>query len=139
MSRCYASIGLTCPRPRRAPCESCLAGGTRIAYAFERIASVKVTIRPRTSSHSAWRDARNPSARVRTRRHREARMRTVAGFQPIVGNPRRNMVDVVETDIPSRPLQQAWQPEKRAATQRRVNRVPLNMSRPVRPIELVLQ
>jgi hypothetical protein len=36
------------------------------AYAFERIVSAKVTIRPRTSSHSAWRDARNPSARVST-------------------------------------------------------------------------
>jgi hypothetical protein len=34
------------------------------AYAFERIASAKVTIRPRSSSHSAWREARNPSARV---------------------------------------------------------------------------
>ena len=36
------------------------------AYAFERIASAKVTIRPRPSSHSAWRDARNPSVRVST-------------------------------------------------------------------------
>ena len=36
------------------------------AYAFERAASAKVTIRPRTSSHSAWRDACNPSARVST-------------------------------------------------------------------------
>ena len=34
------------------------------AYAFERIASAKVTIRPRSSSHSARREARKPSARV---------------------------------------------------------------------------
>ena len=73
------------------------------------------------------------------RRRREAWMRTVAGFQPIVRNPWRNMVDVVETDISCRPLQQAWQPKKRAATQRRVNVVPLPVSCPVRPIELVLQ
>lgn len=72
------------------------------------------------------------------RRHGEARMRTVAGFQPVVGNPWRGMVDVVETDIPCHPLQQAGQPEKRAATQRRVNRVPLHVSCPVGPVEMML-
>ena len=36
-----------------------------IAFGIE-FASAKVTIRPRPSSHSAWRDARNPSARVST-------------------------------------------------------------------------
>ena len=39
-----------------------------------------------------------PIGQGQYRRYREAWMRTVAGFQPIVGNPRRNMVDVVETD-----------------------------------------
>ena len=29
-SRCYASIGLTCPRPRRTTCQSCVNGGARI-------------------------------------------------------------------------------------------------------------
>jgi hypothetical protein len=38
----------------------------RFADAAERIASAKVTIRPHPSSHRAWRDARNPSARVNT-------------------------------------------------------------------------
>lgn len=71
-------------------------------------------------------------------RHSEVRMRPVAGFQPVIGNSWRDMVDVVETDIPCHPLQQAGQPEKRAATQRRVNRVPLRVSCPVRPLEVVL-
>jgi hypothetical protein len=97
------------------------------AYAFERIASAKVTIRPRPSSHSAWRDARNPSARVSTD----------ATVKPGCA-PWRGMVDVVETDIPCHPLQQTGQPEKRAATQRRVNRVPLHLSCPVGPVEIVL-
>lgn len=79
-----------------------------------------------------------PIGQGQHRRHGETRMRIVAGFQPVVGNPWRGMVDVVETDIPCRPLQQAGQSEKRAATQRRVNRVPLNVSRPVGPIEVVL-
>ena len=106
---------------------------------FEQIASAKVTIRPRPSSHSAWRDARSPSARVSTRSATvKARMRTVAGFQPVVGNPWRGMVDMVEADIPCHPLQQAGQREKRAATQRRVNRVPPLVSRPVGPVEVVL-
>jgi hypothetical protein len=66
-------------------------------------------------------------------------MRTVAAFQPVVGNPWRGMVDVVETDVPRHPVQQAGQPEIRAAPQRRVNRVPLHVSRPVSPLEMVLQ
>ena len=60
----------------------------------------------------------HPIGQGQHRRHGEARMRTVAGFQPVVGNPWRGMMDVVETDIPCHPLQQAGQPEKRAATQR---------------------
>ena len=72
---------LTCPRPRRTTCKSCLTGGARITYALERIASAKVTIRPRTSSHSAWRDARNPSARVRYSRSEAGRLRLAADRQ----------------------------------------------------------
>jgi len=52
--------------PRSHLRNTCISISSDAAYTFERIASAKVTIRPRPSSHSAWRDARNPSARVST-------------------------------------------------------------------------
>jgi hypothetical protein len=58
-------MSISCGRTGSPTCHSPSAFADA-AYEFERIASPKVTIRPHPSSHSAWRDARNPSARVNT-------------------------------------------------------------------------
>src|SRR5215208_3633918 len=62
----------------------------------------------------------------------------VALLQVVVGNPRAQMMDVMEADIAREPLQQAGQLVEGAAAQSRSRVVPVLAALPVRIFELVL-
>ena len=69
---------------------------------------------------------------------RENFVRVVAFFQLVVWNPWAQVMDVVETDVASEPLQDLGKFVERAAQQRGGRVVPLFMVVPVNVLELVL-
>jgi len=59
-------------------------------------------------------------------------------FQPVVGDTRAQMMNVVETDISGEPLKDPRKFIERTALQGRIGKIPLRFSLPIHILELVL-